>query len=243
MIHLHRLLTAPLLLACAPLCAAVLPATPEAAAERMVALNNTAALRSAEGKALLAGELKGFASAGSGILPAPDKVFRTGPLSAVARVPALAGANPDLYLFLDGGRSGWRLTAIRSLALTGVLEELIRMDDAAPSNDPEERDAIRNAKLTLSSDRELLAWAQEHRALLAQARAEPRSAELERALKAAGASRVREEDGLLIISVGGIIDNEVGFLLPTSGRVPAISPSTYIWIEPAADGWYLFKTT
>jgi hypothetical protein len=209
----------------------------------MVALNNKAGLRSAEGKALLSGELKAFAIAGSGTLPAPDKVIRTGPRSGVARLPAAAGANPDLYLYIEEGRAGWQVTAIRSLALTGVLAELIRIDAEAPSDDPEQRATIRNAKLTLATDRELIGWAQEHRALLARARSEPRSAELARALKAAGAGRVREEDGLLIVSVGGIVDNEVGFLLPTSGPVPAISPSTYIWIEPAADGWYLFKTT
>jgi hypothetical protein len=209
----------------------------------MVALNNKAGLRSAEGKALLSGELKALATAGSGTLPAPDKVIRTGPRSAVARLPAAAGVNPDLYLYMDEGRTGWQVTAIRSLALTGVLAELIRMDAEAPAYDPEQRATIHNAKLTLAADRELIGWAQEHRALLARARSEPRSAELARALRAAGAGRVREEDGLLIVSVGGIVDNEVGFLLPTSGPVPAISPSTYIWIEPAADGWYLFKTT
>jgi hypothetical protein len=245
MIFSLRWAAAPLLLLSIAAQAAgiALPQSPEAAAQRMVTLNNGAALQTDEGKALLAGELEHLDSPGGGTLPTPDKVVRTGPKSAVARVPAIAGANPDLYLYLEEAGGGWRVSAIRSLALTGVLEEMIRLDAEAPSTDPQVRKAIRNAKLTLSSDRGLLAWAKEHGALFAQVGSEPLSDGLTQALQDAGANTIHEENGMVVISIGGILDNEVGFMLPKSAPVPAIDGRTYIWIEPAGDGWYLFKTT
>jgi hypothetical protein len=102
---------------------------------------------------------------------------------------------------------------------------------------------LRNIELVLASDSELLAWRKSHRALLERARAAPSSPEVQRELREAGASRVGVENGLTIVSIGGILDNVVGFLWAPEGRVPSISPSEYIWIEPAGDGWYLFKTT
>jgi len=236
---------APLLLLCAADAggSVALPASPEAAARRFATLNNEVALQSGEGKELLAGELETLSAPGGGTLPPPDTVIRTAPGRAVARLPGAAGADPDFYLSLEESKGGWRVTAIRALALTGLVEEIIRLDAQAPSEDPEMRLAVLNAKLTLATDKELLRWAEEHRALFARARTEPHSAELVQALKAAGATSVLEGDGRLVISIGGILDNEVGFLLPTTAPLPAIDGHTYIWIEPAIDGWYLFKTT
>jgi hypothetical protein len=43
--------------------------------------------------------------------------------------------------------------------------------------------------------------------------------------------------------IGGIMDNTVGFVYSPSNKPPQISPSSYIWVEEIAAGWYLFRTT
>ena len=47
----------------------------------------------------------------------------------------------------------------------------------------------------------------------------------------------------MYVSVGGLADNEVGFVLAAGELGLTISPSDYIWIEPLAGGWHLFRTT
>lgn len=222
--------------------AAELPATPEAAMERFVALNNSRALRNAEGDALLSGELDKIGSDGSGELPRADRVVATGDGKAAARIPAASGV-PDLYFYLEKRTDGWTIVAYRSLALTGILQELIRLHELAPEPDPRIEEGVRNARLVLSSDRALIAWSRQHRDLLERARAAPESAEVERDLKAAGGNHVRAEQGLVFVSIGGILDNEVGFMWAPRDKLPRIDDSNYIWIEPAGGDWYLFKTS
>jgi hypothetical protein len=210
---------------------------------RLVALNNSRRLNSAEGKALLSGELDRMDFAGSGTWSAPDPIVAIGADGAVARLSDPAGLFADSYFYLRRGSAGWTVYAYRTLALTGVLEELRRLLKAAPSRSPEEERSLRNAELVLARDRELIAWAQAHRDLLDRARAEPGSAAVARELESAGGTGVRVEEGRTIVSIGGILDNEVGFLFAPDGRPPPIDPSRYIWVEPIGDGWYLFKTT
>lgn len=209
---------------------------------RFVALNNSRSLLSAEGKALLAGELDDADTPGLGNLPPPDRLVRIRADFAVARIRAHGGA-PDLYWFLERRSDGWSVVGMRALALTGVVAELRRLLRAQPTRTAQEEVTLRNAELTLSPDRGLLAWAAAHRALLAQVRAAPGSPEANRAVKAAGGNYSRVENGIVFLSIGGILDNEVGFLLPLAGPPPAMDDSNYIWVEPAVDGWYLFKTT
>jgi hypothetical protein len=229
----------PLLVAAASQVA--LPAAPEAAMVRFLDLNARAALQGTEGKALLAGELDRLEAPTFGSLAAPDKIQKTGVGGAVARIPSDA-SHPDLYFFLTRGPAGWTITAIRALALTGIAAEMIRMDEAHPSSDPRVRQAVKNARLTLSPDRDLLAWAAANRPLLDRARANPDAPGLEAALKQAGGNRAYRDGGTIHVSIGGIVDNEVGFLW-TDGKPPAMDPHSYIWIEAAGDGWYLYKTT
>ena len=211
--------------------------------ERLVALNNSRALKSPEGEALLSGELDDLKSAGSGDWPHPDRVVAIGADRAVGRRSSPTGQFSDSYFYLRRGAEGWSIYAYRTLALTAVLAELRRLLRAQPARSPEEERSLRNAELVLAPDRELIAWAQAHRDLLERARAEPASADLARDLEEAGGNRVQVDNGSTIVSIGGILDNEVGFLFAPDGRPPAIDPDSYIWIEPAGDGWYLFKTT
>lgn len=222
---------------------AALPPTPDLAMERFVAMNNGRGLNSAEGRELLAGELESYEGSGVGRLPLPDKIIQAGPDMAVARMAAQEGSHPDLYFYLRRNSAGWTITALRSLALTGVLEELILLDRQAPSADPEMRLAIRNAELVLSSDRALIAWAAANRDLLEQARAAPASAEIAKRVREAGLTLVARDGDLILVTIGGILDNEVGFLWAPEGAAPAIDASRYIWVEPIGGGWHLFKTT
>jgi hypothetical protein len=229
-----------------PATAQSISAAPDSAEEAIalfVELNNRSELLSAEGKRLLAGELDDIDRPGEGILPPADKVLRISDTESVARVPAREGSHPDLYFYLDRESDGWTVTAIRTLSLTGLFQEMRRTLRQMPTRSPVEEASLRNAELILSDDRTLLAWAAEHSVLLDRARADPRSPDVAREFEAAGGNQVRTDDGLIILSVGGIMDNEVGFLFAPEGRLPAISLTDYIWIEPAGRGWYLFKTT
>lgn len=53
----------------------------------------------------------------------------------------------------------------------------------------------------------------------------------------------RDSTGCIVLIVGGDGDNQVGYLRAGPGaRVPKMTPQSFIYIEPIADGWYLFKT-
>jgi hypothetical protein len=217
-----------------------LPPTPSAAMALLLDLDRRSGLQSPEGKALLAGELDRVDAPTFGDLGSPDKIQIAATGTAVARIPA-NGSHPDIYFFLTRG-SGWTITAVRSLAMTGLLQELIRLDEANPSQDPEMRQSVNNARLTLSTDRELLAWAGRNRALLERARTGPDAPGLEAALKEAGALRAYRDGPVTHVLIGGLVDNEVGFLW-TEGAPPPMDPHSYIWVEAAGNGWYLYKTT
>lgn len=219
------------------------PDTAEAAIALFVDLNNRAALQSEQGKRLLAGELDSIDSPGGGNLPPADKVLAIGEGKAVARIPAREGSHPDLYLYLERKSGSWTIVAYRTLAVTGIIWEMRRQLREMPSRTNEQEIDLRNAELILADDQALLAWAADHRRLFERARADPASADVAREFKAEGGGRIRVQNGLIVLSIGGILDNEVGFLFPQEGRVPAIDPQDYIWIEPAGAGYYLFRTT
>ena len=55
--------------------------------------------------------------------------------------------------------------------------------------------------------------------------------------------KYRDCEGSLVFIVGGEGENQVGYLRAGPGaKVPKMSPQGFIYIEPIADGWYLFKT-
>jgi hypothetical protein len=116
----------------------------------------------------------------------------------------------------------------------------------------EQERTLGNVELTLATDAALRRWFEEHRP------------EMERLRAAAGQAQGRIEtpevnsliaqlhlnsltvapDGIIRASIGGLVDNEVGFLFAADpDLVPAINPSDHIWVEPLGGSWYLFKTT
>jgi hypothetical protein len=55
--------------------------------------------------------------------------------------------------------------------------------------------------------------------------------------------KYRDADGAIALIVGGDGENQVGYLRAGAGaKVPKMSPQSFIYVEPIADGWYLFKT-
>lgn len=235
------------------------PGPPRAVLDRFLALNAARQLNGAEGRALLAGELDEADGPTFGPLPAPDRILMLADESAVARLPAEGEVRPDLYLYLRRRDGAWTIHALRTLALTGVLSELRRQARAMPSRSPDMERALRNAELTLSSDRSLRAWFGENRLALeslramAAARREsageyPLRIDTPEAMAILGRLHLNgvavSRGGSVHVSIGGILDNEVGFLhVPDPGAVPPIDPIDHIWIEPLGGGWYLFKTT
>lgn len=51
-------------------------------------------------------------------------------------------------------------------------------------------------------------------------------------------------DGCMELTIGGMIDNTVGYLYITDQQqVPQMNPNRYIMVRQLAPNWYLFKTT
>ncbi|MEO7793437.1 MAG: hypothetical protein ABIV06_01580 [Thermoanaerobaculia bacterium] len=55
--------------------------------------------------------------------------------------------------------------------------------------------------------------------------------------------KYRDCEGCVALIVGGDGENQVGYLRAGPGaQVPKMTPKSFIYVEPIADGWYLFKT-
>lgn len=65
-----------------------------------------------------------------------------------------------------------------------------------------------------------------------------------RSLKLGAAIRkYRTAEGCVALIIGGDGGNQVGYLRAgPGGKVPKMSPQSFIYVEPIAEGWYLFKT-
>jgi hypothetical protein len=50
-------------------------------------------------------------------------------------------------------------------------------------------------------------------------------------------------DGSIEFTIGGMLDNTVGFIYSPKDAPPQIDGWRYIWVEKLAAGWYLFRTT
>lgn len=260
---MKRFQTVAVLAASAFLCgAAEVVATPEEAQQAVLAqfakLSSANELQSAEGKYIRHGEATSWAfpSAGSVVF---DKLIQVAPDQSVARLPA-NDAEPDRYLFLARVGGEWRITAGRSLALTGILALLRSELEKLPNRSTEQEASLRNVRLTLNSDRHLSEWFNSHRNELDDLRkAFVKSGATSWRNEMPGVERratskplaelgllsvLRNEAGHIQVTIGGMVDNEVGFMFIEKGSAPpAISSSRYIWVEPFSEGWYFYKTT
>lgn len=232
--------------------------TPREAIMKFVSLNGEHKLNTREARLLLSGELTQLPPS-VGPLAEPDKIIVLGDDSAVARLPAQSPAHQDSYFFLKLDGKAWTVEAGRLLAIPAFVWQL--RDDLAKrqSRTPEDEATLRNLNLTLSTDRELANWFNNNKGALetlrsltsASGTSAPRvttgrvqTPETDKILEELSASALSiETDGILIVTIGGITDNSVGFLFAPGGKAPAMSKTDYIWIEPVGDNWFLFKTT
>ena len=149
---------------------------------------------------------------------------------------------------------------VRLLSLTGIIEQAYLGLKAKTNLTEEEKNDLANMKLILATDKDLTAWFTENREALdklyklvasksgkeqfyirSEDKKFPEVADALRKLHLTGMSI--ETNGNVEMVIGGVTDNVVGFIYSPSKNPPAISPSSYIWVEEVADKWYLFRTT
>lgn len=256
---------------CAILAAALLPACassppcrddhPEAVAVRAVMTAFLGALRDGEAGAarwqpLLTGEARERWTRGDATLDLTVNAVRP---AANGRAVARVGCDgrhrrADLYFYLAPTPAGWRIETVRGFAMTGFLEEILRL--GTESGDPTMQPAVANARLVLQDDAGQRAWFVAHRgnleALAAAAKDQlaeglwvtrEEDSAIGRAVQELALNGVHREAGIVYVSVGGLVDNEVGFLKIEHGAPPPITTDDYIWVEPLDGGWWLFRTT
>jgi hypothetical protein len=175
----------------------------------------------------------------------------------------------DAYVYLRRDADLWQITAFRRLALPGLFYLAFDSLVARPGGSPEDERVIANLKLTVASDSALKQHFEEHAAAFdslarsaatladaelpsaypddAEAPLTPRGMELRermRRLLLTGIGRDEQAPGCLLMVVGGMIDNSVGYLYAPPGcTVPRMSPTYFIYIETLRPGWYVYKTT
>ncbi|HKP77298.1 MAG TPA: hypothetical protein VJT67_17330 [Longimicrobiaceae bacterium] len=178
----------------------------------------------------------------------------------------------DWYTYLRREQGVWKIEAVRTLALPPLVYMLLdTLQEGRKSGTLGELDArlLENLRLTTQSDSALKAYLVAHQpALLAvaqhfaaipgaegiseegkvrgsapEAGRRQLAAEL-RALHLNGVMRLPSAPHCIFIVIGGMLDNQVGYIYAPDGCAPPpLSPSEYIYVERVAPGWYIYKTT
>lgn len=153
------------------------------------------------------------------------------------------------YAYFQYADGAWKLSAVRTLALTGMIWEKMKQlqkEDRSPA----EEATYQNAKLTLATDNELKSYLQSHLAgfdkliQLDQAgKAFDTDVEAKK-LYMNSVGPLSDYPGIIDVNIGGIVDNFVGYLYVPSGKqAPAISDDSFIYVEHVVGPWYVYKTT
>lgn len=229
---------------------------------RLADLSKRQSIQTEAARKLLTGEMLELKISSFGKLTdAPDKVLLLEKNSAIGRFQ-LSGENDqitDVYFYLQHD-NGWKVSAVRLLALTGIIEQAYLGLKAKPTLTEEERELIQNLKLTLAQDKELKMWfsvnsksldnlctllrAKSTSSVFYVSRDDKKFSDAAELLRGLNLSAARvEANGDVEIVIGGVTDNTVGFINSRSKSPPKISPSSYIWVEEVAANWYLFRTT
>lgn len=188
----------------------------------------------------------------------------------VVAVTVAAGDTPrDAYLHLQRDQGRWQIVAFRALALPPLF--FMAMDEvgAKTARTPEDERMLRNMRLTAASDSALKAYFVQHRSAIEElgraaagagdvswlgaapaddegtlSPALLRIREQLRALDLDAVGRDEEASGCVLLHIGGMLDNSVGYLhAPRGCQVPEMTPGYFIYVEEIAPGWYLYKTT
>lgn len=240
---------------------------PQTALERLSKLNKIRQLPTDAERRLFTGELADSRADSFGVLTMnePDKILLIDETRAVgrfqARVTAANDRPVDVYFYLKNEGADWKIYAVRRFAVPQFMEQLFESLNARANLNEADRRLYENLQLTLDTDKGLRAWFAENRASMDKLRSllpssSKRSAPLyvgtddkqfpavAALLKNLNLSRVSiEKNGNIEIVIGGVTDNTVGFIYSPAGKPPEITTLEYIWVEPLADNWYLFRTT
>lgn len=227
---------------------------------QLIEFNNQQALQTPEARKLLAGEALEWKMPTFGQLAAaPDKmIFLPDAQNAIGRIQ-LTGKDRqvDLYFYL-ASQSSWRVNAVRTLALTGIIEGAYQYLKSKPSRTADEETEFANMELLLASDKVLREWFRQNATSMNKlyesskvmkkgdfsSADNPEYAEIKRQLLALHFSLAEiKENGNAEFVIGGVTDNTVGFLYSPTDQPPVISSNQYIWVEEVAPKWYLFRTT
>ena len=220
--------------------------------ERFRALNQSQKLNTPAARALVVGEATEYVKTPQlGPMSAPDALVFPAPTRAVARVQGLDERGQpllDVYFTLQKEGASWKVSALRSLALTGIPAMARDELRAKPKLTVQQRDELANLELLLSLDADLKRHFQTHRAAFEQlARAARRPAsvgiKLQRQLHLDSNPPREGVKGGREWIVGGLTDNLVGYGFSPSGALPPITTDDYIWVERLAPHWYFFRTT
>lgn len=149
----------------------------------------------------------------------------------------------DIYVFnKDDG-----IYALRSLAMTGVIKELILGYEKGEIKGDVD---IENLRLILARDSELSKFGRENADKFEQifeiynSNLADKDKQIEQNLKSIHLSSVVVEGDVFTLIIGGMLDNVVGFLrVESDEKLPKMTPGYFIMIEKIAPKWYLFKTT
>ena len=153
----------------------------------------------------------------------------------------------DWYAFLVRENKIWKLSTVRTLALTGVFHMALQQLKQKAFRTDDEEWQYQNMLLTNKSDSDLKAYLKnklvEFKYVVELlSKGDKKLSEIE--AKKLFVNKVKNNDGLVELNIGGIIDNTVGYLyVPPGKNPPAMSPSEFIYIEQITDGWYIYKTT
>jgi hypothetical protein len=173
----------------------------------------------------------------------------------------------DWYAYLSKVGTSWRLAAVRTLALPAPFFMLLDSLQAARSLTDSERQMLENLRLTATPDSGLKAFFVIKRGDL-ESIADGFGRETVGSISAApaglkaptpalrslaarlatlhfrGAWRDADHPRCVFLEIGGMIDNEVGFVRCASGaKAPSMTPERFILVETITSGWYLYKTT
>jgi hypothetical protein len=122
--------------------------------------SNKQALQTVEARQLLAGEALEWKMPTFGPLAAaPDKIVLIDTANAVGRIQLIGKDNHlvDLYFYLTL-QGSWRVTAVRTLALTGIIQGAYQYLKTKPTPTAEEKEELGNYELLLASDEALRQW-------------------------------------------------------------------------------------
>jgi hypothetical protein len=210
---------------------------------------------------------KTIGEAGVPALRTSLRPVETTPATSVYAVQAvLNGRVHDLYAYVVKEEAGWRLAAIRALWLPPMYYMLLDTLASTPTLPDSDAAELENMRLTVSTDSALKAFFEAHHPVLdsiaevfgrdttrlvravrpgAAASTSPRSPATQLAeLHFGGARRDPGAPGCVLLAIGGMLDNEVGFMhCPDTATPPAMSIASFILVEAVAPGWYLYKTT